>query len=96
MSDNTKRLRNHVASYKSLSSHRQNCLDVCDEAERLQAKVEQLEAMCALWEIAESLWDKDRVEQLEGATKAAKDSIAHVDGTMDAWLILSAALKGDT
>lgn len=47
MSDETTRLRNHVASYKSLSSHRQNCLDVCDEhdaqAQRLKELTEALE-----------------------------------------------------
>ena len=42
MSDNTERLRNHVASYISMSSHRQNCLDVCTEAEQAAAKIEHL------------------------------------------------------
>lgn len=40
MSEATKRLRNHVASYKTLSPHRQNCLDVCDEAERKDKVIE--------------------------------------------------------
>jgi len=35
MSENTKRLRGHVASYKIMSPHRQNCLDVCDEVDLL-------------------------------------------------------------
>ena len=35
----TERLRNHVASYKSMSSHRDNCLDVCDEVDSLTAEL---------------------------------------------------------
>ena len=38
MSENTERLRGHVASYKWSSPHRKNCLDVCDEVERLTAE----------------------------------------------------------
>ena len=40
MSDHTDRLRKHVASYRTISRHRVNCLDVCDEVDTLQAKKE--------------------------------------------------------
>ena len=42
MSENTKRLRGHVTSYKSMSPHRQNCLDVCDEVDQLAVEVKSL------------------------------------------------------
>ena len=42
MSEMVKQMRSHVASYKVLSRHRQNCLDMCDEIERLRAALEQV------------------------------------------------------
>ena len=35
MTDLTEQMRRHVASYKTLTNHRQACLDMCDEIERL-------------------------------------------------------------
>jgi len=46
VSKNTERLRNHVASYKSLSPHRQNCLDVCGEIEQLDQKITEIHWWC--------------------------------------------------
>ena len=39
MSDLITQMRSHVASYKALSPHRQCCLDMCDEIERLTSDV---------------------------------------------------------
>jgi len=36
MSDLIEQMRNHVASYKMLSLHRLNCLDLCDALERMK------------------------------------------------------------
>ena len=47
MSDNTKRLRDHVASYNSMSRHRENCLDVCDEVESQATEIERLATLAA-------------------------------------------------
>ncbi len=44
MSENTLRLRNHVASYRTLSAHRQNCLDVCDEVDQLEKERDMYKA----------------------------------------------------
>lgn len=44
MSEATERLRRHVASYKWTSTHRENCLDVCDELDAAQAEIERLTA----------------------------------------------------
>lgn len=45
MSKATDRLRRHVASYKWTSLHRENCLEVCDEVDRLAAEVSLLRAV---------------------------------------------------
>ncbi len=42
MSDATDRLRGHVASYKYSSPHRENCIDVCDEVDRLTAALQRI------------------------------------------------------
>jgi len=42
VSTNMETLRRHVASYTTTSMHRQNCLDVCDELEQAQAKIDRL------------------------------------------------------
>ena len=39
MTDLVKQMRRHVASYKTLSPHRHNCLEMCDEIERLTAEL---------------------------------------------------------
>jgi hypothetical protein len=39
MSDLIEQMRRHVASYRTLTKHRQACLDMCDEIERLTALV---------------------------------------------------------
>lgn len=35
-------MRRHVASYKTMTRHRQNCLDLCDELEMARAEIERL------------------------------------------------------
>ena len=70
MSKATDRLRNHVASYKSLSSHRQNCLDVCAELEQAQAEIDRLQALHLerTKSTHKALTERDqRIEQLEAA-----------------------------
>ena len=39
-------MRGHVASYTSLSPHRQNCLDLCDTIERLRDVLDRLARLC--------------------------------------------------
>lgn len=41
MTDPVEVLLKHVASYKTLSPHRQNCLEVCEEIEILRASLLQ-------------------------------------------------------
>lgn len=69
MSDLIERTRKHVASYKQLTQHRQDCLDLCDQLEakdvileaknvvieRLTAAAEQFEVRCLLAEEDEEL-----------------------------------------
>lgn len=40
--DLTKQMRDHVASYKSLSLHRRNCLALCDLVDELEAENKRL------------------------------------------------------
>ena len=35
-------MRRHVASYKTLSNHRQACLDMCDRIEKLERALDKL------------------------------------------------------
>lgn len=62
MSEATDLLRRHVASYGYTSPHRDNCIDVCDEVDRLTAAAEQFEERC--------LWAEDDNEKLHVAFKS--------------------------
>ena len=42
MSDLIESMRRHVASYKTLTLHRQQCLDMCDEIEKLNRFVRDI------------------------------------------------------
>lgn len=43
MNDLIERLRKHVATYKTLTLHRQDCLDIADALEQAQKHIQKLE-----------------------------------------------------
>ena len=82
MSDHTDRLRKHVASYKTMSSHRQNCLDVCDEIERQKEAGQILVTNIATLEKRIAELEAEAKRNLEYAQKfesLANDNAASAD-----------------
>jgi hypothetical protein len=57
-------------------------------------EIERLTAACVHWKVAESLWDKDRVEQLMAANTKLKEGLKKLDACenpydlWDKWLEL--------
>lgn len=85
--DIVERMRRHVASYKYLSPHRDNCLKLCDEIERLRAGINAVQSLIAESRGVEGL-------HLNGDIAEWGDLLA--GGKYEEWLTdFSAALEGE-
>ena len=65
-------MRRHVASYKTLSPHRKNCLDLCDALGAAQQRVEELkpyrdavdDAAIVTWTLNDNLTPKEQLAKI--------------------------------
>ena len=74
MSEETDRLRGHVASYNSMSSHRQNCLDVCDEVDHLTTEgTKKDDALVLAWDALRWADSPDESDPCDQWTEIPRD-----------------------